>query len=103
MRNTPTAFVPAHKQTNPEHKPGQQVNPLGFVIQPSEQTLAEYINRVKRGDAFDQVAREQHLTFDEWYAQNELATYDKTEHDCMKMSWKAAQENAPSSRSGAKE
>lgn len=59
MRTTLTAFVPAHKQTNPEHAPGQlinPVNPLGFV----DKTLGDYIRRKdKIHEAFDAVQKEQ--------------------------------------------
>ena len=47
----------------------------------------------------DYIARKQEqpvpkkLSFEEWYILNELETYGKTEYDCMKISWKAAQEN----------
>lgn len=34
------------------------------------------------------------MSFDEWYIQNEIKTYDKTEYDCMKMAWNAAIEAA---------
>lgn len=34
------------------------------------------------------------MTFDDFYAANELYTYDKTEHECMKMAWNAAIEAA---------
>lgn len=30
------------------------------------------------------------MTFEDWYIQNEINTYDKTEYDCMKMTWNAA-------------
>lgn len=115
MRNTLTAFMPAHKQTNPEHKPGQVVffpepssntvtNPLGFTIQPSEQTLAEYINRVKRDDAFDQIATEKKLTFDQWavsqgygyfYASGKMqwSAGTRLSETEVRNIWKAAQEN----------
>lgn len=69
MRTTLTAFVPAHKQTNPQHAPGQvvnypepspntatnPVNPLGFV----DNTLGDYIRR-KDGinKAFEAVKKE---------------------------------------------
>lgn len=33
------------------------------------------------------------LTFEEWYLENEIKTYDKTEYDCMKMAWAASKEN----------
>lgn len=69
MRTTLTAFVPAHKQTNPEHAPGQvvfspepgpntatnPVNPLGFV----DKTLGDYIRRKDGIDkAFEAVKKE---------------------------------------------
>ena len=58
MRTTLTAFVPAHKQTNSEHAPGQQinpVNPLGFV----DKTLGDYIRRKDGIDkAFEAVKKE---------------------------------------------
>lgn len=30
------------------------------------------------------------MTFNEWYGQDEIHTYNKTEHECMKMAWNAA-------------
>lgn len=57
MRTTLTAFVPAHKQTNEEHKPGQHVNPLGFT----DKTLADYIARKTRQEAFNRVSSEKYL------------------------------------------
>ena len=30
------------------------------------------------------------MTFDEFYADVEMVTYDKTEYDCMKIAWNAA-------------
>lgn len=76
MRTTLTAFVPAHKQTNPEHAPGQQVNPvnpLGFV----DQTLGDYIRRKEKiHAAFYAVAAEKKkLTFDEWFKQSGWAAW----------------------------
>jgi hypothetical protein len=105
MRTTLTAFVPAHKQTSEEHKPGQVVfspksgantttNPLGFVLQPSEQTLAEYVARVRARDAFDQVAAEKKLTFEQWWAYvMPEDDFDMSRwKDQFKECWKAAQD-----------
>ena len=81
MRTTLTAFVPAHKQTVDEHRPGQVVNnwsapehapgqvvfspkpgpntvinPLGFT----DTTLGDYIRRKDNiQEAFDAVAKEE--------------------------------------------
>ena len=54
-------FTPAHKVVEDDHKPGQTVNPLGFTIQPSEKTLAEYIQRKTREEAFNQVKNEEYM------------------------------------------
>ncbi len=93
MRTTLTAFVPAHKQTDPQHAPGQivnPVNPLGFT----DQTLGDYIRRKdKIHAAFDDVAAEQKkLSFDNWWLEEarnfpHLATSD------AEFIWKAAQEH----------
>ena len=56
-------------------------------------TLGDYINRIIRNQALDDVAQERKLSFREWYIRNELLTYNKTEYDCMEMAWKAGQEN----------
>ena len=56
--------VPFHKQTDPNKQAGQIVNPT-----PENLTLAGYIKTVKRAQAFDDVANEKKLTFDEWFAQ----------------------------------
>lgn len=32
------------------------------------------------------------MTFEEWYIENEIRTWPKTEYDCMKMAWEAAYE-----------
>jgi len=114
MRTTLTAFVPAHKQTNPEHKPGQQVNPvnpLGFV----DKTLGDYIRR-KDGinKAFEAVKKEccgnplrtgpngrgcencpplKKLTFEEWLHQSSFVEPDAGTKLWLQDCWKAAQEN----------
>ena len=117
MRTTLTAFVPAHKQTNPEHAPGQQinpVNPLGFV----DKTLGDYIRRKdKIHEAFDTVAKEQKeccgnplrtgpngrgcencpptkkLTFDEWINNPHNWRMGDNQYDDLLALWNAAQEN----------
>lgn len=94
MRTTLTAFVPAHKQTNPEHKPGQQVNPvnpLGFV----DKTLGDYIRRKDGIDkAFDAVAAEKKkLTFDEWINNPYNWRMGDNQYDDLLALWNAAQEN----------
>ena len=65
MKTTLTAFVPTHKQTNSEHAPGQQVNPinpLGFV----DKTLGDYIRRKdKIQEAFNSVQQERNAIVEE--------------------------------------
>lgn len=112
MRTTLTAFVPAHKQTNPEHAPGQQVNPvnpLGFT----DTTLGDYIRR-KDGihKAFEAVKKEccgnplrgcmncpPKLTFAEWFKQrtrefdsDSLITFQDIEI-IAKEAWEFSKEN----------
>ena len=102
MRTTLTAFVPAHKQTNPEHKPGQVVfspepgpntaiNPLGFV----DKTLGDYIRRKDGIDkAFEAVAAEKKkLTFDEWINNPYNWRMGDNQYDDLLALWNAAQEN----------
>lgn len=78
-----TAFVPAHKQAHPEHKPGQIVNPLGFV----DTTLSPK----------KLVSEKQKLTFDEWflsYIGMPFEDWDANlQEDDMRACWRAAQEN----------
>lgn len=45
------------------HPPGQVVNKVE-----AHQQLSDYIRAIKRRDAFDQVAKENKLTFDQWFA-----------------------------------
>lgn len=75
--------TPAHKNT--KHPPGQIVNDI---------TLADYIRRKNRHEAFEQVATEKKLTFDAWWFIN------RTHEPCWRLKeeeawiiWKAAQEN----------
>lgn len=64
-------------------------------------TLGDYIQRKLRQDAFDSVANEKKLTFDEWYSQSgwpalhtqlSLDDADSCKY-IMHQAWKAAQEN----------
>lgn len=78
MRKTLTAFVPAHKQTNPEHVPGQQVNPLGFTV-----------NNVKPKLTFGQWAD----TATEFDIEQVDFVYHGIVWDMLEKCWNAAQEN----------
>lgn len=103
MKTTLTAFVPAHKQTDPQHAPGQvvnPVNPLGFV----DKTLGDYIRRKDGIDkAFEAVKKEccgnplrtgpngrgcencpppEKLTFEEWFEQSGWAAWANGRTDC---------------------
>jgi len=52
--------MPAHKDT--KHPAGQVVNQ-----DKGQSTLSDYIRSINRAQAFDDVAQEKKLTFDEWY------------------------------------
>ena len=52
--STAGPFVPAHKQTNPDHAPGQVVNNLPRDMQ----KLSDYIKSIVQRDALDQAAQE---------------------------------------------
>lgn len=56
-------------------------------------TLGDYIARKQRQDAFDQVAQEKKLTFDEWLCQSSFVEPDAGTYLWLKDCWKAAQEN----------
>lgn len=60
-------------------------------------TLADYIHRKTRHDAFDAVNAEKKLTFDEWllwYIGMPFEDWDNNlQEDDMRACWKAAQEN----------
>ena len=80
---------PAHKETDPMHTPGQIKNDI---------TLADYIERKTKHDAFEQVAQEKKLTFDEYYRQTKqelgrLAMRKDGGRAMYYHVWKAAQEN----------
>ncbi len=103
MRTTLTAFVPAHKQTDPQHAPGQivnPVNPLGFV----DQTLGDYIRRKdKIHEAFDAIQQEHNavatekkkLTFAAWWEHNKEALQlgGPAPRTIAHIIWMQAQEN----------
>lgn len=70
---------------------GQQ---FGGATVTQEQTLGEYINRKQRAAAFDAVAQEKKMTFDEWWS------IHKIHEPCWRLReeeayiiWKAGQEN----------
>lgn len=58
-------------------------------------TLADYIQRKTRNDAFNQVAEEKKLTFEEWWEKNntEFPYWYQINIVPAKAIWKAAQEN----------
>lgn len=90
--------VPAHKQTDPNMKPGQIVNSVPAV---SDTTLAQYIRRKQQHEALDSVAAEKKLTFEEWYEKERPYVQNLHRVHEARLIWKAVQENAPSSRPGA--
>lgn len=61
----------------------------------SDITLGDYITRKQQQVAFEAVAAEKKLTFDEWYKINwkqcKTGTFDF--HETLKLVWNAAQEN----------
>lgn len=77
-------FKPAHKQDNPDLKPGQTV--YGFDRYPY----------LKSGSVAEPPAK-QRLTFDEWYVtirpKNKGMPWDDW-FVCMQEAWRAGQENA---------
>jgi len=74
-------FKPAHKDT--QHPAGQVINE-----EVSQKTLSDYIRSIKRAEAFDAVAAEKKLTFEEWY----VPGYAVCEDDYTKLqeTWYAA-------------
>ena len=64
------------------------VNPEGF----SDKTLAEYIQRKYREEAFNQVKQETKMTFDEWFTKNWDWSRPLHREDIEDV-WQAAQEN----------
>lgn len=97
-------FKPAHKEDNPDKKPGQimfrpETPPPGHGF--TDQTLADYIARKRRQDALDSVAAEKKMTFEEWFNQSGWAgwcgekPFEKSAFpfSALQAAWKAAQEN----------
>jgi len=63
-----------------------------------EHTLTDYIQRKTRHDAFEQVNKENKMTFEEWYSTAPNGPWSwqfgvKEFKECMEACWKAAQEN----------
>jgi len=56
-------YMPAHKDT--QH-PAGQIHPTEQELK-GQQDLSDYIRSINRAQAFDDVAREQKITFEEWY------------------------------------
>jgi len=56
-------FKPAHKDTE---TPAGQIRPTDAELK-GQQTLSDYIRSIKRAEAFDAVAAEKKITFDEWW------------------------------------
>lgn len=86
--------TPAQHQTDSDKAPGQV-----RLWRPADQTLGDYVTRVQQQEAFEQVAQEKKLTFDEWYTASVQGPWswqcdpDREFIDCMRACWKAAQEN----------
>jgi len=65
----------------------------------SDTTLGDYIARKQQQVAFEDVAQEKKLTFDEWYAENRTSATNQliisgmTFEEWLFFAWKAAQEN----------
>ncbi len=100
-----TTFKPAHKVVGDANKPGQ----LSFDRHPylkspnceqdkpegSETTLAHYIARKQRDDAFASVAKEKKRTYQEWVnAHQDLLNQEMFDGlDVWETIWNAAQKN----------
>jgi len=78
--NTMT-FKPAHKDTE---------TPAGQVVSDDQgqHTLSDYIRTIKRAEAFDTVAAEKKLTFDEWFESEKY--WKQGYYDVAKATWNAA-------------
>lgn len=84
-------MIPAHKQTDPNKKPGQIVNPVSG--RKEDTTLGDYINRKYRDEAFSAVAQEKKLTFKQWLKKSSFVEPDETIYWWLEECWQAAQEN----------
>lgn len=78
--------IPAQHQTDTEKAPGQV-----RLWRPADQTLGDYVTRVQQQEAFEQVAVEKKLTFEEWW-QQELDVNLICE-DEARWIWQSAQRN----------
>ena len=74
---------PAHKNT--EHPPGQVT-----YEDKGQRTLSDYIRSINKAQAFDDVARETKLTFDEWLRQSSFVEPDAGTYSWLKDCWNAA-------------
>ena len=77
-------MIPAHKQTDPNKKPGQIVNKI--------QTLGDYVAQVYNEE---EVVKKK-LTFNEWFSTLYLDNFRMdwvSVKELLQQSWKAAQEN----------
>jgi hypothetical protein len=75
-----------HSPAMPAHKDTQ--HPAGQVVNTPHEKLSDYIRSINRAQAFDDVAQEKKLTFDEWYPENK----NKIEYnyDTALLVWNAA-------------
>lgn len=72
---------------------GQQ---FGGATVNNDQTLGDYIARKQRQEAFDVVAQEKKMTFDEWWKEfSQRYSLDDCDSLCVDFQrcWEAAQEN----------
>ena len=71
---------------------------LGRIGEPgpgsADLTLGDYIARKQRQDAFDQVAQENKLSFDEWFRRVNAVYGLPPAYDLAKMTWYASKDNA---------
>jgi hypothetical protein len=74
MRTTLTAFVPAHKQTNQEHAPGQVVNPDHLFTGTAKENTTDMFNKGRRSRV---IRNPQHRLLSFSYAQ-EIRTYHQS-------------------------
>ncbi len=84
-------MIPAHKQRDPNKKPGQIVVPVGTPSGKPDVTLEDYIRRKQQHDAFDAVKTERKLNFEQWYPLNKNKI--GFNYDAAFIVWQAAQEN----------
>lgn len=69
---------------------GQQFG--GATVQ-QDQTLGDYIHRKRRAAAFDEVAQEKKMTFEEWFKQYNQQVGLPPAYEVAEAAWKAGQEN----------